>query len=69
MSLRAPKERGNLDSWLIVDGEEDLLALPAILFAPLGSLILYGHWQHGIIAVEVNEQMKKKTQNLLNKFT
>jgi len=56
-------------SWIVVDGEEDLLALPAILFAPLGSLVLYGHWEHGIISVEIDGKIKKKTQKLLNKFT
>lgn len=54
--------------WLIVDGEEDLLALPAILYANLGSLVLYGHWQLGIIAVYIDEQTKKKSKILLNRF-
>ena len=55
-------------SWIVVEGEEDLLALPAILFAPLNSLVLYGHWQHGIIAVEVNEKMKNKALSIIDKF-
>lgn len=55
-------------SWLVVDGEEDLLALPAILFAPLNSLVLYGHWQYGIIAVEVNEDIKEKVRKIIKKF-
>ena len=49
-------------SWIIVDGEEDLLTLPAILFAPLDSLVLYGHWMHGIIAVNVDEKIKEKNR-------
>ncbi len=55
-------------SWIVVDGEEDLLTLPAILFAPLNSLVLYGHWQLGIIAVEVDEEMKRKAKKILKKF-
>jgi pantetheine-phosphate adenylyltransferase len=55
-------------SWIVIEGEEDLLALPAILFAPLNSLVLYGHWEHGIIAVEVDEKMKNKIKNIINKF-
>ena len=55
-------------SWLVIDGEEDLLALPAILFAPLNSLVLYGHWQLGIIAVEVDEKIKNKVRNIVKKF-
>ncbi|MBI5122432.1 pantetheine-phosphate adenylyltransferase [Candidatus Roizmanbacteria bacterium] len=59
---------GPYGSWLVVDGEEDLLALPAILFAPLNSLVLYGHWQLGIIAVEIDEKIKNKARNIVNKF-
>ena len=54
--------------WLVIDGEEDLLALPAILFAPLGSLVLYGHWQLGVVCVEVTENSKKRAISLLNRF-
>ncbi|MEK7109764.1 MAG: pantetheine-phosphate adenylyltransferase [Patescibacteria group bacterium] len=56
------------ESWLVIDGEEDLLALPAILFAPLNSLVLYGHWQYGIIAVKVDEEIKKKVKKIIEKF-
>ncbi len=59
---------GPYNSWLIVEGEEDLLALPAILFAPLNSLVLYGHWQLGIIAVEVDEKIKDKVRKIIKKF-
>jgi pantetheine-phosphate adenylyltransferase len=55
-------------SWVVVEGEEDLLALPAILFAPLNSLVLYGHWQLGIIAVKIDEKIKKKAREILNFF-
>ncbi len=56
-------------SWIVVDGEEDLLALPAILFAPLGSWVLYSHWEQGIIAVEINEKIKNKVKAIIDKFT
>lgn len=55
-------------NWFIIDGEEDLLALPAILFAPLGSLVLYGHWQYGVIGVEVTEKIKEKIRRIIGKF-
>ncbi|MFA6390296.1 MAG: pantetheine-phosphate adenylyltransferase [Patescibacteria group bacterium] len=54
--------------WIVIDGEEDLLALPAILFAPLGSLVLYGHWEHGIIAVKIDEKIKNKVREIVKKF-
>ncbi|PIU36550.1 hypothetical protein COT02_05500 [Candidatus Roizmanbacteria bacterium CG07_land_8_20_14_0_80_34_15] len=55
-------------SWIVVDGEEDLLTLPAILFAPLNSLVLYGHWKHGIIAIVVDEEIKEKVRKIIKKF-
>jgi len=54
---------------VFVDGEEDLLALPLILFSPLNSLVFYGHWQFGVVMVEVNEGIKNKVLKLLRKFT
>ncbi|KKQ24103.1 MAG: hypothetical protein US40_C0011G0018 [Candidatus Roizmanbacteria bacterium GW2011_GWC2_37_13] len=63
-----PSRDSPYNSWLIVEGEEDLLTLPAILFAPLGSLVLYGHWQLGIVAVEVTEEMKEKVRKIIRKF-
>jgi len=56
------------NGWLVVEGEEDLLTLPVILFAPLNSLVLYGHWQYGIIAVEVDEKIKDKVREIMKKF-
>ncbi len=54
--------------WIIVKGEEDLLALPAILFAPLHSLVLYGQWNLGVVMVEVTEEKKKEVERILKKF-
>ncbi len=53
---------------VIIKGEEDLLALPAILLAPLGSLIFYGHWQLGVVVVEATEKSKEKIISLIKKF-
>ncbi|MFA6016897.1 MAG: pantetheine-phosphate adenylyltransferase [Patescibacteria group bacterium] len=67
-AMSFPRRRESSDSWLVVDGEEDLLTLPAILFAPLNSLVLYGHWKLGIIAVEVDEKIKDKIMEIIKKF-
>ncbi|OFZ40262.1 MAG: hypothetical protein A2070_06905 [Bdellovibrionales bacterium GWC1_52_8] len=53
---------------LRIEGEEDLLALPAILFAPLGALVIYGHWQLGVVGVEVTEKTKDRAKSILNRF-
>lgn len=50
-------------------GEEDLLALPAILLAPLSSVVLYGISGIGMIAVFVTLDKKKEMErDYLNKF-
>jgi len=51
-----------------VDGEEDLGVLPAVLLAPLGSVVLYGHFQYGVIAVEVSEAKKSESLKLLRQL-
>ncbi len=53
---------------IVVKGEEDLLALPAILFAPLQSVVLYGQIDLGVVMVEVAEEKKREVREILNKF-
>ncbi len=53
---------------IFVKGEEDLLTLPAILLAPLNSLIFYGQYDLGAIMVKVTEGKKVFVKELLNKF-
>lgn len=53
---------------ITVNGEEDLLVLPAVLLAPLGSIVLYGQMDIGAILVEVTEEKKKQAEKLLKKF-
>lgn len=43
-----------------VDGEEDLLTLPAIMLAPLGSMVVYGQPGVGVVSVEVTEDKKRE---------
>ena len=51
-----------------IDGEEDLAVLPAVLLSPLGAVVVYGHFQHGIVAVEVTEAKKSEALKLLGKL-
>lgn len=53
---------------LVIKGEEDLLALPAILLAPLGAFVLYGQFNQGIVITEVTEDTKKLVKKLLLQF-
>lgn len=58
----------NKKSVVEVEGEEDLLALPAILFAPLHSIVLYGQWNLGVVMVDVTEDKKEEVRALLDRF-
>lgn len=53
---------------LHVSGEEDLLAVPAVMLSPLHTVVLYGLFGKGVVAVEVSEQNKQDLQNLFRKF-
>jgi pantetheine-phosphate adenylyltransferase len=58
----------NESQTFFVNGEEDLLTLPAIVFSPLKSLIIYGHWHLGAVVVEVDEEKKEMVLALMRKF-
>lgn len=53
------------NSLIIVDGEEDLMGFPAVLLAPLGSAVLYGQPDIGIVWIPVTEENQKIAQELL----
>jgi pantetheine-phosphate adenylyltransferase len=53
---------------LKIIGEEDLLALPAILLAPLQSLVVYGLYDQGAVIVEVTEEKKQEIVEIVKKF-
>ncbi|MCX8181609.1 MAG: DUF359 domain-containing protein [Candidatus Methanomethyliaceae archaeon] len=55
-------------SLLFVDGEEDLLALPAILHSPEGSFVIYGIPSVGMMLVKVDKDVKKKVSEILDNF-
>ncbi len=53
---------------MYVEGEEDLLALPSIVFSPLHSIVMYGMANQGIVAVEVTEESKEWARKMVEKF-
>jgi len=61
---KAIKESKNI----FVEGEEDLLVIPAVLLAPTDSLVIYGLPSKGICVIKVNTKEKKKFKNLLKLF-
>jgi len=56
----------NQKSLIIVDGEEDLLALPAVLCAPVDSIIVFGLPGEGVLLVPVNSMSKSEAFKLLS---
>jgi len=53
---------------VIVEGEEDLLVLPLISLAPIGSMIVYGQPREGMVVVEVTEKMKGWVEDFLSRM-
>ena len=53
---------------VFVDGEEDLLVLPCVRYAPIGSVILYGQPDVGIALIEVDEETKVEVAKILKEM-
>ncbi len=52
-------------SLLVVDGEEDLLTLPAIILAPSRSLILYGQPHEGMVVVRNDKAKRSEIESII----
>jgi len=50
---------------IVVDGEEDLLTLVAVLYAPQNSLIVYGQPNEGMVIVKATEEKKAEAFEIL----
>lgn len=50
---------------IVVDGEEDLLTLVAMLHAPLNALVVYGQPYEGIVAIKVTRREKEKARRII----
>jgi len=53
---------------IVVNGEEDLLAIPAIIHAPVGSILYYGQPGQGLVEVVVSKEKKNEVGTLLTRF-
>jgi uncharacterized protein (UPF0218 family) len=54
------------DAHIIVDGEEDLLTLIAVLCAPEDSLVVYGQPYEGVVIVKVTADKRARAKELLD---
>jgi len=55
-------------SILYVEGEEDLLSLPAIIHSPEGAFVIYGLPSTGMVLIKVDKETKKKVAEILKSF-
>ncbi|WP_339105708.1 GTP-dependent dephospho-CoA kinase family protein [Haloterrigena salinisoli] len=53
---------------ILVEGEEDLVALPAIVAAPEGGSVVYGQPDEGMVHVKVTEEHRQDMRALLDRF-
>lgn len=51
---------------IIIEGEEDLLTVVAVLSAPNDALVVYGQPNVGVVVIKVNEKKKKDMQKILD---
>jgi uncharacterized protein (UPF0218 family) len=53
---------------ILVDGEEDLGVLPAVMLAPAGATVVYGQPDEGMVAVPVTAETKAEFRALLDRM-
>jgi uncharacterized protein (UPF0218 family) len=58
--------RGKRRTRVLVDGEEDLLTLVAVLCAPENSLVVYGQPHEGIVVVKVTEKTREMVRRIVD---
>lgn len=56
---------GDKPAMVLVEGEEDLLAITAVMDAPVGALVLYGQPLEGVVVVEVDAKAKERARETL----
>jgi hypothetical protein len=66
-ALKAIQEalKSNSRVKMVVDGEEDLLALIAVLYAPENSFVVYGQPYEGVVVVKATRNKKAEVAEIL----
>jgi uncharacterized protein (UPF0218 family) len=57
------------EALIVVEGEEDLLALPCIVESPNNCLVLYGQPSKGLVVVDTNSKVKDEASLILSRMT
>ena len=53
---------------VLVDGEEDLLTIVAVLLAPENSMVVYGQPNKGVVVINVNKEIKRKMHDIISRM-
>lgn len=53
---------------ILIDGEDDLATLPAILYSPIGSAVVYGQPDVGSVFVKVTAEKKGHVKDLMDRM-
>lgn len=69
-SWRIIEEAINSDGLVkvLVEGEDDLLTIVAVLLAPVNSMVVYGQPNEGIVVINITEEIKKEMREIINKM-
>lgn len=54
---------------IFVDGEEDLLAIPAVLESPDKAFVVYGQPSEGLVVVTASPEKKSEVRKIMNRMT
>ena len=54
---------------IAVIGEEDLLVLPVVVYAPENSIVLYGQPNEGLVIVPINAEIRNKAQSVMDSMS
>ena len=67
-SILAIKEalEKKMHTHIVVNGEEDLLTLIAVLYAPKNAYVVYGQPYSGVVVIKVTVEKKAQAQKFLN---
>ena len=57
------------EALILVDGEEDLLAIPAVLESPDNALVVYGQPSEGLVIVTASPEKKSEVRKIVNRMT
>lgn len=53
---------------ITVDGEEDLMGVVILAFAPENSMMFYGQPLEGLVAVRINEESRNRFKEVINRI-